>query len=303
MNMFMKFSLSIAMLVLAGGKATAMPSRHTSKLSSATMIKSVLAEAVTLTLYTVKLPVPHSDKIIAVPISLQLLEREPPSDTNFKERLQFALQEAFNSAHPLLHHALSKRIAFTKNSLRGHVKVFDDDLLSDRANSAAKLRMNYSQMTLFYDDIIRSLQESEEFQQAFEVSSEDLRLAGEVEVSIQEYEDALNREAASGYDNLDLVDRLLTARLKAVVSSGREELRRELSQNFAVLDIARQNAETGSYLALRFAFLHNLYQQQINLHLPLAEQFDEQNRLKRELRSHQAREEFSRTVYLLLNKS
>ena len=189
-----------------------------------------------------------------------------------------------------------------KNSLKGHAAVFDAELLTEGNNLSAKLRMNYYQIATLYADIVRSLQKDEQFRQAFALAEEDL-VREEVTVMMSNYDRALY--TGPTISNIELAARLVEARLNTVVSISafdRETVREQLGQKYALLDIAQQDTELGTYLALRYAILHHLYQQQIELRLTTDMIRHEQDALEREQRFHQAREEFSRALYLLLQK-
>ena len=274
----MKIILTAALLMLCIDKTIAMP----------------------LT-YVAKIPVPQTTSVIEVPISFDMLQRAKPNlaEEDIKHLLNWVMQDALSSTNPFLHHELSEHIAMIKNSLKGHAAVFDAELLTEGKNLSAKLRMDYFQIAALYTDIARSLQRDEQFRQAFALAEEDL-VREEATVMMSNYDLALY--TVPTISSTELAARLMEARLNAVVNYDHETVRKQLSQKFALLDIAQQNAELGTYLALRYAILHHLYQQQIALRLTADIANHERNALEREQRFHQAREEFSRTLYLLLQQ-
>ena len=256
--------------------------------------------------YVAKIPVPQTTNTIGVPIFSQFLHRAKDiiSATQAKHLLKWGMHDAIASINPLQHHKLSLHISQVKDTLQGHAAVFDADLLTERMDSTTKTRLSYKQLTAVHADIVRSLQENEQFQQAFALNTDDMeKRTQSLQNLIANYRIELDTESTA--NNIELASRLVEARLNAVVhvnSFDRETVRKQLSQKFALLDIAQQNAELGTYLALRFALLHHLYQQQIALRLTTDIATHERNELERERRFHQAREEFSRTLYLLLQQ-
>ena len=258
-------------------------------------------------IYVAKIPVPKGSGMIDVPIFSAFLQNEGIWGEDAAHRLEWGMRMTLASSNPLQYQKLGLHIAQIKHELQGHVQVFDDDLLIERMDSAAKVGINYEQLAAVQADIVRSLQQSSEFQQAYGLKEEDM-LAVEDSLSVlrDDYIQQLNREAAS---NLKLISRLVQARLDAVQRvSVKFGAVNDLSQKFVVLDIAQENAEFGSFLALRFALLHHLYQQQIALHPPLpSHQADGtaqpiEHYSDTELQFHQAREEFHRALYLLLQQ-
>ena len=272
-------------------------------LTAALLMLCIDKTVATSTAYIAKIPVPQTTSVIEVPISLELLQRAKPNlPEDIKHLLNWVMQDAISSTNPLRHHELSEHIAMVKNSLKGHAAVFDAELLTEGNNLSAKLRMNYYQIATLYADIVRSLQKDEQFRQAFALAEEDL-VREEVTVMMSNYDRALY--TGPTISNIELAARLVEARLNTVVSISafdRETVREQLGQKYALLDIAQQDTELGTYLALRYAILHHLYQQQIELRLTTDMIRHEQDALEREQRFHQAREEFSRALYLLLQK-
>lgn len=250
--------------------------------------------------YVAKLTVPHTNKTVTVPIfSPFLQEAEHISAEQAKYLLKWGLRDMLTSSDPLRHQQLGWHIVQLKNSLREHVAVFDADLLTEGLDTTTKTPLSYEQLATVHADIVRSLQDSAAFQQAFARNADDMTISTEnLQNLIVNYRAELN--AASSTDSVALAARLVEARIKAVVGLERETVQMQLQQKFALLDIAQQDAKLGAHLALRFAMLHHLYQQQIELRLSLTTAYDATSLLARELRFHQAREEFSRTLYLLL---
>ena len=248
--------------------------------------------------YVAKLTLPTTSKTIEVPIFSQFLQATKSlSAADTQHLLKFSMKDALASTNPLHYQQLGMQIAQVKHTLQGHVAVFDADLLSEGTDSTDKMQLTYEQLATVYADILNSLQKSKKLLKAFNVK---LNSEEGAQALLDNYRQQLDAEPASS--NVVLAARLMEARLDGFVRFEHETIRRELQQEFVPLNIAQQNADLGSYLALRFALLHHLYQQRIELRLPTVTSFQANNELQAELRFHQAREELSRTLYRLLQR-
>lgn len=258
-------------------------------------------------LYIAKLALPHTSYTIEVPIFSPFLDNEAPITIEAaKHLLKWGMRDTLISTSPLRYHQLGRQIAQVKHTLQGHVSVFDAELLAKEMNEmnyAPKTNLNYQQLANVHADIIHSLQTNKQFQQAFNLTANDIATREDSnEDLITNYQAQLDAEPAS--DSIALASRLVEARMNAI---GRpyfpEQVRTTLQQRFVLLDIAQQNAELGTYLALRFALLHHLYQQRLALRLPPpTSSLTTPKNMRSPHRFHQVREEFNRTIYLLLQQ-